>query len=201
MYVGGQGGVGIPFRFQNLEGTGLATGTDPGPVQLGSSLLYGGKVGYFFPGIMDWLGIEADVYHETPSFKQHTYTLTQPGGTSTPITEGIHLGLTVMALRVEVRSPDIEGWYGFQPYLGVGPAFFYANTSTGSSSSRDTGLGFSFQAGTRYFMNPAFALFIEYKLDAVTFHFPTALAAGAGFNGDYASHNVAVGISYHFRSF
>ena len=60
IYVGPQIGGAIPFRFQSVEGTGQASGTDTTPIPLRSSFLYGGKVGYFLPSIMDWLGVEAD---------------------------------------------------------------------------------------------------------------------------------------------
>lgn len=201
IYVGPQIGGAIPFRFQSVEGTGQASGTDTTPIPLRSSFLYGGKVGYFLPSIMDWLGVEADVSHKTPNFKQHAFTLTRPDGSSMTLVEGLQFSMTTLALRAVIRSPDIAGWGGFQPYAGVGPAFFFAKTSTGSSSSSDTGLGFSFQAGTRYFLTRKVALFAEYKLDAAMLKFPDALAPGAGFNGDYVTHNLAVGVTVHFPQF
>jgi opacity protein-like surface antigen len=201
MYLGGQIGVAIPFRLQNAEGTGLTSDIPEGIIGTNTSIMYGGKIGYFFPATLDWLGLEADISHKTPDLKTHTYVVTQPNGTSNSITQGIKLGMTVAALRVEIRSPDIEGWGGFQPYGGIGPALFYVNSSTGGISSRDTSLGFSFQAGTRYFINPALALFVEYKLDAAMVQLPTAVGPGAGLKGDYTTHNIAFGLSYHFRQF
>lgn len=201
VYIGPQVGGAIPFRFQSVEGTGLAAGTDTTPIQLSTSVLYGGKVGYFLPPIMDWLGVEADVTHKNPDFKQHAFTIRAPSGTSMTLVKGLQMNMTVLALRAVIRSPDIAEWGGFQPYAGVGPAFFFAKTSTGSSSSSDTGLGFSFQAGTRYFLSRQVALFAEYKLDAAMLKLPDALAPGAGFNGDYVTHNLAVGVTVHFPQF
>jgi opacity protein-like surface antigen len=62
-------------------------------------------------------------------------------------------------------------------------------------------LEFSFQAGSRYFFTRELAVFAEYKFDAAMLKFQDALAPGAGFNGDYNTHNIAVGVSYHFRTF
>jgi len=201
LYVGGQVGAAIPLSFQSVEGTGRAAGTDGSPIHLNTSFLYGGKVGYFFPSILDWLGIEADVTHKNPNMKQHGFVLTRPDGSTTSVTEGLQVSMTTLALRAIVRTPDIEGWGGFQPYVGVGPAFFFARTSTGFASSADTGLGFSFQAGSRYFFTRELAVFAEYKFEAAMLKFPDALAPGAGFNGDYNTHNLAVGVSYHFPKF
>jgi opacity protein-like surface antigen len=201
IYIGGQIGAAIPLSFQSVEGTGRASGTDGSSIPLNTSVLYGGKVGYFFPSIMDWLGVEADVTHKNPNMKSHAFTLTRPDGSTTSVVEGLNVSMTTLALRAVVRTPDIDGWGGFQPYVGVGPAFFFARTSTGSSSSADTGLGFSFQAGSRYFLTRELALFAEYKFDAAMLKFQDAVAPGAGFNGDYNTHNIAVGVSYHFRTF
>lgn len=54
LYVGGQVGAAIPLSFQSVEGTGRAAGTDGSPIQLNTSFLYGGKVGYFFRPF--WIG-------------------------------------------------------------------------------------------------------------------------------------------------
>ena len=210
LYLGGQVGATLPFEFDRVEGTGSASTS--GPIELSNSLLYGGKVGYFLPSYLNWLGVEADVYHATPHFKQHGYSLTGAGGTSTTVMEGIHLGMTTLAMRVVIRNPGrIPGepdtrfepgaglWQRFEPYGALGPAFFFTHTSTNGSTSDDTGVGVSFALGSRFFLSPQLALFAEYKLDAAKLSLMNALAPGVGLQGDYTAHNLVVGMSYHFQ--
>ena len=210
LYLGGQVGATLPFEFDRVKGISSASTSDA--IELSNSLLYGGKVGYFLPSYLNWLGVEADVYHGTPNFKQHSYSLTGAGGTSTTVVEGIHLGMTTLAMRVVIRNPGrIPGeqdtrfepgaglWQRFEPYGALGPAFFFTHTSTNGSTSDDTGLGFSFALGSRFFLSPQVALFAEYKLDAAKLSFMNALAPGAGLQGDYTAHNLVVGMSYHFQ--
>jgi Outer membrane protein beta-barrel domain len=181
-------------------------------IELSNSLLYGGKVGYFLPSYFNWLGVEADVYHGTPHFKQHSFSLAGAGETSTTVVEGIHLGMTTLAMRVVIRNPGrIPGepdtrfepgaglWQRFEPYGALGPAVFSTHTSTKGSTSDDTGVDVSFALGSRFFLNPQLALFAEYKLDAATLQFKNMLAPGAGLQGDYTAHNLVIGISYHFH--
>jgi hypothetical protein len=86
LYLGGQVGATLPFEFDRVQGTGSASTSEA--IELSNSLLYGGKVGYFLPSYLNWLGVEADVYHATPHFKQHSFSLAGAGGTSTTVMEG-----------------------------------------------------------------------------------------------------------------
>jgi hypothetical protein len=205
VYLGGQVGVVIPQSFQNPEGIGRLTFPDSSAIGMKDSFVYGGKVGYFLPSFLalDWLGIEADIYHSTPHLKHAGFFVD-----GAPAGQGVLLGVTTAAFRVLIRAPGrrpeeraqpFTSWYQrLQPYLGFGPAVFFTRASTASSSSNDTAVGFSFQAGSRFFLTRQVALFAEYKLDAAALSFNNALAPGAGLKGDYTGHNVVAGLSYHF---
>lgn len=210
LYLGGQVSATLPFAFDSVEGTGSAS-TSAEAIKLSNSLLYGGKVGYFLPSYFNWLGVEADAYHGNPDFKQHSFSLAGAGGTSTTVVEGIHLGMTTLAMRVVIRNPgkipeDSDTrfepgtglWQRFEPYGALGPAVFFTHTSTKGGTSDDTGVGVSLALGSRFFLSPQLALFAEYKLDAAKLSFMNALAPGAGLQGDYTAHNLVIGISYHF---
>ena len=153
------------------------------------------------------------MYHLNPHLKQHTFSIDSPGG-PTPVTEGIRLSMTNMALRVVIRSPgripgepdrrfasSADWWQRVEPYLAVGPAFFFTHTSTQGGTSSDTNLGFSLAFGSRYFLHPSLALFAEYKLDGTHLTLSNALGGGAGLRGDYTAHNLSVGMTYHFPGF
>ena len=211
IYAGPQVGAALPLKFSQVEGQGSALGTDD--ILHANSFLYGGKVGYFLPSYLTWLGIEADVYHLNPHLKQHTFSIDSPGG-PTPVTEGIRLSMTNMALRVVIRSPgripgepdrrfasSADWWQRVEPYLAVGPAFFFTHTSTQGGRSSDTNLGFSLAFGSRYFLHSSLALFAEYKLDGTHLTLSNALGGGAGLRGDYTAHNLSVGMTYHFPGF
>jgi hypothetical protein len=211
LYAGPQIGATLPLKFSQVEGQGSASGTDD--IQQANSFLYGGKVGYFLPSSLTWLGMEADVYHLNPHLKQHTFTLDSPGG-PTMVTEGVRLGMTTMALRVVIRNPghipgepdhrfasSADWWQRLEPYLAMGPAFFFTHTSTQGGTSANTNLGFSFAFGSRYFLQPSLALFAEYKLDGTHLTLSNALGPGAGLRGDYTAHNLSVGMTYHFQGF
>ena len=211
LYAGPQVGATLPLKFSQVEGQGSASGTDD--IEPTSSFLYGGKVGYFLPSYLTWLGMEADVYHLNPHLKQHTFTIDSPGGPMT-VTEGIRLGMTTVALRMVVRNPGripgepdtrfalpAEWWQRLEPYLALGPAFFFTQTSTQGGTSADTNLGVSLALGSRYFLHPSLALFAEYKFDGALFTLSNALGPGAGLRGDYTAHSLSVGMTYHFQGF
>ena len=60
LYVAGFGGYTFGHGFNNIEGTGLASGTDLGDIGLKNSGVYGAKLGYFLPDRLNWLGFEVE---------------------------------------------------------------------------------------------------------------------------------------------
>jgi opacity protein-like surface antigen len=209
-YVAGFGGVTLGHNFNDVERTGAGAGLNQEDIGLKNSVVYGGKIGYFLPDRLNWLGFEAEGFNTTPHFEQQG---------SVP---GSHLRVTTAAFNVVARaqlacdddrtdrsdiggrsrgtSPerDNRGLCHFQPYVGVGPGVFFARASNNGTSSSDNGVvGFNAVAGVRYFFTEHVALFGEYKYNRATFEFD-AVAGGGGLTGDYSASHVVGGLSFHF---
>jgi hypothetical protein len=67
-----------------------------------NSLGYGGKVGYFSPDYLDWLGLEFEVFTSNPHIKQQHVTA---GFGGTGSLDGSHLRIITPAVNVMFRVP------------------------------------------------------------------------------------------------
>ena len=80
MYVAGMGGYTFPNDLTNIESAGPFSGLTGTDRSLHDSVVYGGKIGYYFSS-MKWLGVETEVFNTTPHDKQQTFTISGlPGG-------------------------------------------------------------------------------------------------------------------------
>ena len=70
-YVAGMVGYTAPNDLTNVQGTGGASGFSLSDLALKNSAAYGGKVGYFFPGI-NWLGVETELYNTTQPYVERS---------------------------------------------------------------------------------------------------------------------------------
>jgi opacity protein-like surface antigen len=180
-YVAGQAGHSFADSLRNVTITGPFSG-ELQDFDMKNSLAYGGKVGvYPFHGS---LGFELDVNHSTPHVKNID---------STP---GFHLGVTNVGVNVLFRYPGTT----FQPYLGLGPGILIARLGRSVETESDTqvSVGFNFLTGVRAFVTPNVALFTEYKFTDAKFDFNGAFGSFGGFNSTYRTHQLFVGVSYHF---
>jgi opacity protein-like surface antigen len=206
-YVAGFGGVTLGHNFNDVERTGAGAGLNQEDIGLKNSVVYGGKIGYFLPDRLNWLGFEAEGFNTTPHFEQQGAI------------PGSHLRVTTAAFNVVARahmacdddrtdrsdigsrgtSPerDNRGLCHLQPYVGVGPGVFFAKTSNGTSSSDNGVVGFNALAGVRYFVTDKVAFFGEYKYNRATFEFDS-VTGGGGLTGDYSASHVVGGLSFHF---
>jgi opacity protein-like surface antigen len=153
-----------------------------------NSGVYGAKAGYFAQA-RSWLGGETEVFLTQPNLSQQTVI----GGVAgkSPFADtlpGARINLTTWALNIIVREPSLNE--NFQPYGGIGPALFFASSSSGSSSSTSINPGVNFIAGARYFLTPEWAVFGEFKYDLATLRFN-------GVKGDYAAQILVLGLSFH----
>jgi opacity protein-like surface antigen len=190
MYVAGMVGYTAPNDLTNVQGTGANSGISLSDLELKSSVAYGGKIGYFFPGV-NWLGIETELYNTTPHVKQQSVTasgfgVTVPIGTL----PGFNLRVLNWGINAIVRYPGKT----FQPYAGVGLGVFFAEAKFQGQSDSDTAPGLNALAGIRLFATDHLALFAEYKYNRASFNLPTAI----GFEADYSANIFMGGVSYHF---
>lgn len=189
-YVAGMVGYTAPNDLTNIQGTGVASGVSLSDLALKDSVAYGGKVGYFFPGV-NWLGVETELYNTTPHVKQQSATASGFGiSVPTGTLPGFNLRVLTWGINAVVRYPGKT----FQPYAGVGLGVFFANASFQGQSDSDTAPGLNALAGLRMFATDNLALFVEYKYNRATFNLPNAI----GFEADYSANIFMGGASYHF---
>lgn len=207
LYLGGQVGFSRPNDFSKVEFKGpLAQGLTSTNLDLQNSLLYGAKLGYFFPGRVNWLGLETEAFHTMPNAKQQRASFTGGSIQCTPAQctgdlGGAQLRIITWALNLMLRYPGTT----FQPYIGGGPALFFAKASQGGNTSSDTHVGLNALAGIRLFVTRNFALFAEGKYSRVKLEFDNAvdlssLGLGtAGITGTYSAYAAVAGITFHFH--
>ncbi|RMH32285.1 MAG: porin family protein [Nitrospirae bacterium] len=198
LYVGAQVGGNFPSDFSDVNGVGARSGVTLSDLDLDNSVVFGGKVGYFFPSI-PWLGIESEVYTATPDLPSQTATasasvtvfgttITGSGSITLPSAD---VRVTTWANLIQVRYPGSA----IQPYAGVGLGVFFADIDGTGFSDSDTAPGLVVNTGLRWYVTKRIAVFGEYKYNFVSLEFddPTVSV-----EGDYSAHNVVGGISFHF---
>ncbi len=189
-YVGGQAGFVKPNDLKNVEGIGSAKGISLSDLDLENALGYGVKAGYFFPGYMDWLGLEFEVFTANPHIKQQDVTAGF-GSSSSPLGNlaGSHLRIITPAVNLMLRFP---GYY-IEPYAGIGIGAFWARISDSTGSDNDISPGANILGGVRFYLNENVALFTEYKYNYTKFKFKDSL-----FEANYSSHGLFGGLTFHF---
>lgn len=187
-YVGGTIGATIPNGLTNTTGTGQQSGT-LGTFTQQTSLSYGGKVGYFFERYK-WLGIDMDVSNSTPHINSNQASV--PGGSGLGANGGQNLRMTVWSTNLVVRYPG--EW--LRPYVGGGLGVFFANADGASSADWVPGaVGF---AGLNFLLTQHFSMSLEYRYHHARLSFDNMLGPGRGFEADYTSNTMGLGLNYHF---
>ena len=190
-YIAGFAGWSLPQKFDNVTTTqanqpvpGFPAGSSVSQLSLTQSLMYGLKAGYYLNSLR-FLGIEGEVYTNTPNFRQQGV---QINGTGAGTIQGQDIRIITYGANVMLRVPGER----LQPYVGIGPALFQAiQTFDNKSNDSSTRLGLNVETGMRWLLTKHFMLFGEYKYNYARFHFE-ALA------GDYRSHNLIAGIGWNF---
>jgi len=196
-YVKVFGGVTFAGSFHNLEATGGATHLSEDSLALTSSFLYGMKLGVF---PWRWVGLEVEAFNTSTHTKQQAETFTLPGGTTTSRTlPGIDQNVTVLAFNTIVRYPGKQ----YQPYVGIGPGFFFMNSELGTASVSNTTVGLNAMAGLNFRVTEHLGVFAEYKYDWAKPHFDNLYDLGrpnghVGFKGVYSNNAIVVGVGWHF---
>ena len=208
-----------------LNGASFVDG-DARNLKFETSLLFGGKVGYYFEGRELWsnFGLEVEGFHFEPNVRQQTSRFVGTLG-GAPADRQIRvqhadIEITGAALNLLYRWPVAvreEFPHGrLQPYFGVGLAVLIAELSTTTTpfdvnkSISDTNVQPALQvlAGVRTFVTRNIAVFAEYKfLQSRTFSFdfkvPGTIGGGpftetAKDRSDITSHHLSVGVGFHW---
>ncbi len=189
-YAAAQLGFVYPQDLKKVEGVGSAKGISLSNLDLENALLWGLKGGYFFPGILDWLGVELEAYTANPHIKQQSATA-KLGSSSAKLDglSGNHLRVITTALNLMVRFPG----YMIEPYAGAGIGAFFAKLSDSAGSDNDVAPGANLLAGVRFYLNQQIALYTEYKYNYTKWKFNDSLLKFS-----YESHALVGGVSFHF---
>ncbi len=201
-YVAGQFGLTFP---QSLSG-GVTTqegigGLDIADQPLKRSVNIGAKLGHYFSRAR-WIGVETGLSYTTPHIKEGSLTFTGPGGSlSSGTLSGVHQRIIIWdVVTLMLRYPGNR----LQPYIGVGPALFFASLKgpTAPPGQSATAIGLNAEAGVRYFMTRHWALFGEGKYNRARLGYisndSNAAADPFGFRATYSALTLSLGISYHF---
>ena len=195
MYAGLFGGVTFPQPLNDITGSVGPLSGGISDVSLKSSFIYGVKLGIFNPRV-PWIGFELEVFTTTPHTKQQSVDVNLNGtiiGSATTI--GAHNRVTTLALNPILRYTGKQ----VHPYVGVGPAVFFAHSSNILGSDSNTAWGLNALAGARVFFTQQLAFFTEYKFNHVTFSFegPSTVGSIRG-KEDYDAHHIVAGLSFSF---
>ncbi len=167
-YGGLQLGFQTPQDLKKVKEVGSANGISLSNLDVENALLYGAKAGYFLPGMMDWLGMELEVFTANPHIKQQN-AIAKLGSSSAKVDgfSGNHLRLITTAPNWMVRYPG----YVVEPYAGAGIGAFWAKLSDSAGSDTDMAHGVNVLAGLRFYLNQQVALFTEGKFNYTRWEF------------------------------
>ena len=181
--------IGGGLNFANLDST------DAGTIDLKQNGFFGAKFGHYLDNRQfNWFGFEADLYRASPSIKQqHVNPSTnQALGGSTGNIPGADFLVHSLAFNALVRLTGYQ--YKVEPYTGIGIGLNVGNISEGNFKPEASfAPSFNILAGTRYFITPKIAPFIEYKYNFAHFSFTRS-----DLSADYRAHLLMFGVSFHF---
>ncbi len=217
MYIGGQ--VGTTFFGDNNKLTRVDitdTGGPPGSFlsphgsmsgrDLASALVWGGKIGYYFPQV-SWFGLELEASYSTPHIQQGPTRLSIAPGSGGTLPSGEYLEIfpgdnfrviTIAPLNLMFRYNKAR----FQPYVGVGPGIFLSRINTtevtfaGTQSS--TKVGLNVKLGAEYFFTEHITGYGEVRYNYTRFSFDATESGSFGFNATYNPIIFSFGVGYHF---
>lgn len=156
-------------------------------IQLEDSITYGGKIGYFFSSL-EWLEFEVDAYNSNPNI----------AGQTIPIM-GIPIDLSGADLQTTTAAVNLLGRYPgkrFEPYLGAGPALYFAKVSNRGDTITPVVSGLNVVAGARYFLLDWLALFTEYTFNYAEIEFEDDAIR---LQATYRANQIHGGMPLHFR--
>jgi opacity protein-like surface antigen len=200
-YVAGQFGATFPQSLSNGEVTqdGFA-GLELSDMPLKTSAMVGAKLGHYFTRAR-WLGIETGLSYTTPHVEEGSITFSGPGGSlSSPNLSGLSHRMIIWDADLVFRYPG----YRLQPYIGIGPSFYFANLKGPDAppGQSATSIGFNAEGGIRYYLTRQWALFGEGKYNYTRMSYSSndgdPNADPFGFRATYSAFTLGLGISYHF---
>lgn len=223
VYVAGFGGFTLGHSLSSIDGRGTLAGQEFESFDLANSVIYGGKVGYFHPGRLSWLGLEMEGFNTTPHLEPNANF----PGTNQRVTT---LAFNVIArtrlgckdhdrhnrdydrTRQGTTSRDGRTHYyddhstaddnekcPIHVYAGAGPGIFFGETSNEFGRSTDNfEVGLNALAGLKYFVHRNVSIFGEYKFNYAGFDYGQLRGTTAGVEGNYKASHFVGGLAVHF---
>ena len=195
MYVAGQIGANLPSSYSNVQWSAGGVSVSGNNLSLENSLMYGGKVGYYFDSLKLErfnLGVETEAYSAKANIKNQNV-----------IVGGVNLGsLGEVSNRVTTWAPfNIVVRYqagALEPYAGVGLGVFFSSLSSGNITDTSTDVGLNTQLGLRYRVTNNVAVFGEWKFNHAHVSHNNIASTGLNVSADYNANILAFGVGYHF---
>lgn len=176
-------GSNITFLYDTRTAKGVGADT---------SIIFGGKVGYWFtkesvfgwrcPSWLKHLGFEVDVAYHRNDWPQQNITVHPLNGQYTIEQDGWIVSVCWLFMFRYGFLPDAEVPFGrLQPYLGIGPMIFVSNSSLKFSpppqhtriQNPEVDLGFGLEAGLRYMVHKHVSLNMALKYRYCEAHYST----------------------------
>ncbi len=201
-YVAAQFGYSFPQSLMNGKATqDQIGGLDISDQPLKNTPMFGAKLGHYFTRAR-WIGVETEVTYSNPHVKQGSLTFSGPGGQlTTPDLAGLTQRMITWApLTLLLRYPGQR----LQPYVGIGPAVFFARLQGPAAPPGQSGtaIGLNAEGGVRYYITRHVAIFGEGKYNRARIGYTSndsnPQADPFGFRATYSVFTVSFGIGYHF---
>lgn len=171
-----------------FNGVTVKTYSDP---DTGS--IFGGRIGYWFEN-NSWLGLAVDGSVSQLDFDDKDI--------------GVGSISTLLMVRLSLNSSEEFPKGRIQPYLGVGPGFFYGGMSEfipevppagGVLDDSYSSLGFDGRFGISVLIKKSYGLFLEYGFKRFSPSFDSVISGGIiSLEPTFNTHNFSLGISFRF---
>lgn len=154
-------------------------GPASGELDFDHAFTIGYRIGYWF-NRASWIGLCLDV-----SFFQHD--LDASDLTVIPISP-------LLMLRIPLLRSDRYPTGEWQPYIAVGPGFFYSKFKRGRHDDEEFEIGIDARAGIKKMFLHNFGAFIEYRYTQFSSSYDTSILNDV----DIKTHHALAGISVNF---
>jgi opacity protein-like surface antigen len=210
LYIGGAFTSNHDLKTDSPE-IGLETAL--AEVGFDSSVTGGIRGGYWFNSL-SFLGLGLDFSYFAPNISTQTRTVTAclsgVCGSGPVQFKDFDIGVSVIGLDILLRYPLLKSSAipngRLQPYLTVGPAFFFANTKDSTNfdpprqTDRDISVGVKAGAGLAWQFHEHFAVFGEYRFTHFSPEFTVfdSFAGETTLSTDVNTHHLLIGASFRF---
>ena len=158
--------------------------------------IFGGRIGYWFESC-PWLGLAADASVSEIDFDDIDHKVFSVVSFS-----------TLLMVRLSLKSSKEFPKGRIQPYLGVGPGFFFGGMSEFIPEVPSTGrvledtyysLGFDSRIGIDVLIKKSYGLFLEYGFKRFSPSFDSVVPGGTiSLEPTFNTYNFSAGISFRF---